>query len=246
MGKSILSLIMSLILIMSFYIPLKAEEKAEEKIPITIKLDNQTLYFDKEPIIENGRTLVPFRGILEAMGAAVEWNAKTKTITCKKKTKTIILTIGSKTMMVDNKAVTLDVPPKIIDKRTLIPLRAVSQALDAEVEWDLEKRLIEITTKITDFQTNHTETTKAKAKNTNTSSELHNIINQLTQNRGNLDKDSSSELVTLLNQIYAYERTIKNSGNITDTEELQEIQNQYKVYIQKLKNLADKNGIILS
>ncbi len=217
----------------------------EKKIPITVKLDGIQVDFDQEPIVEDGITLVPFRTILETMGVSVEWDEKTKRIICKKDQKTIILTIGSKIMTMNGKTITLEKEPKIINKRTLIPLRAVSECFDTEVEWDSDTKTIEITTLKTDPSEIHQETTKAKSENVSELSELHNIINQITKNRNKLNNDASSEFVTLLNQINAYERTVKNYGNITDTKKLKEIKTQYKSYIQKLKIFASKNGIIL-
>jgi hypothetical protein len=52
-----------------------------------------------------------------------------------KRPNTIMLTIGSSTMMVDERVVTLDSPPVIINKRTMVPLRAISEAMGAKVEF---------------------------------------------------------------------------------------------------------------
>ena len=49
--------------------------------PITVVLDGEILVFDQEPIIQKDRVLVPMRVIFEALGATVDWNAQTKTVT---------------------------------------------------------------------------------------------------------------------------------------------------------------------
>ena len=210
--------------------------------PISVRLNGKLLHFDQRPVIENGTTLVPFRTILEALGASVEWNEETKTIICRKNTKSVIMQIGSKKMTVDKTVHNLDVPPKIINNRTLIPLRAVSQAFDAKIEWDSDKRIVDIDT----IQPTHTDITYHKAKNTSTESELNSIINQITQKRYMLSESASEEFVVLLNQINAFKRTVKNYGNITDTDKLTEIQSQYGIYIKNLKTFAAKNGIALN
>ncbi len=209
---------------------------------IKIKLDNKFLNFEQKPIIENGTTLVPFRAILEELGASVEWNEKTQTITGRKKTTTVIMKIGSKEMSVNSKNVSLDVAPKIINNYTFIPLRAISQAFDAKVDWNPKTYIIEINTN----ETTPTDVIRSTGKTAYTESELKAIINQITANRSALDKSSAQEFVTLLNQINAFERTVKNYGSLTDTDKLAEIQSQYKVYTEKLKNLASKNGITLN
>ena len=53
---------------------------ASEEIKVTI--DGKAQTYDVMPIIENGRTLVPMRGIFEALGAEINWEDATKTVSC--------------------------------------------------------------------------------------------------------------------------------------------------------------------
>jgi N-acetylmuramoyl-L-alanine amidase len=105
------------------------------KTPVVI-LDGQRLNFEVDPIIENDRTLVPLRAIFEAMGAHVQWDAATNTVTAVRDGIKVILTIGSTQPTVDGKVWPLDVPAKIIKDRTLAPLRFVGEAFGGKVEWD--------------------------------------------------------------------------------------------------------------
>lgn len=114
--------------------------------PITVTLDSKPLTFDQPAVIQNGRTLVPMRGIFEAMGAEVSWDQASKTVTGKKDGRNIQLTAGSSTAYVDGKAVTLDVPPAVIGGRTLVPVRFISEALDASVDWNAGERTVTILT----------------------------------------------------------------------------------------------------
>lgn len=102
------------------------------------------------PVIDNGRTLVPVRFISESIGAKVEWNAETQDINIRIGDKEIVMTIGNKLMTVNGRSTTLDVEPKVISGRTLIPLRALAEALDKQVFWD-EKGLIVISDKTNTF-----------------------------------------------------------------------------------------------
>jgi len=88
------------------------------------------------PIVQNGRTLVPVRFIAEKFGADVGWDDATQTVTVKKGNKTITLQIGSDQMQVGENVVTLDVPAQTVGGRTLIPLRAMVEAMDKAVFWD--------------------------------------------------------------------------------------------------------------
>ncbi|MGD9578711.1 MAG: WG repeat-containing protein [Syntrophorhabdus sp.] len=69
--------------------------EAKGSRPVTAYLDGVELYFDSEPVIKNQRTMVPMRKILESLGAEVEWDDGTKTVTAKSDDQTIKLTIGN-------------------------------------------------------------------------------------------------------------------------------------------------------
>lgn len=86
--------------------------------------------------IVNNRTLVPLRSIFEELGASVQWDQKTKTITATKGNTTIWLKIGSKNTEVNGKTVTIDVPAQIHNGSTLVPLRFISESMGASIEWN--------------------------------------------------------------------------------------------------------------
>jgi len=107
----------------------------QAKTPI-VMLDGQQMQFEVPPIIENGRTLVPLRAIFEAMGAQVDWNNATQTVTATRGSTTVVLTIGSTSPTVNGQAWPLDVPAKIVSDRTLAPLRFIGEAFGGTVTWD--------------------------------------------------------------------------------------------------------------
>jgi len=116
---------------------------------ITVEIDGKALNFDVPAQIVNGRTMVPMRKIFEALGATVSWNDTTKTIISTRGSDTIVMQINSKVMTVNGKALNpvLDVPPMIMDGRTLVPVRAVADALGCKVDWNGTTRLVSISTK---------------------------------------------------------------------------------------------------
>lgn len=115
-------------------------------IPISVMLNEAEISFDQPPIIENDRTLVPLRAIFEALGATVDWNGDTQTVTSEKEGTTISLQIGSNKMYVNNSEKILDVAAKVINNRTLVPVRAISEAFGCNVEWDGETKTVIIKT----------------------------------------------------------------------------------------------------
>jgi hypothetical protein len=107
---------------------------AEENIKVV--LNGAELSFDVPPQLINNRTMVPMRKIFEALGATVDWNNSTQTITAKKDDIVIIMQIDNSVIKVSGKDITLDVAPQLVDNRTLVPVRAVAEGLAAGVKWD--------------------------------------------------------------------------------------------------------------
>ncbi len=102
----------------------------------TVFYNNEKILFDQIPVIENGRTLVPLRAIFETFGAEVQWDGATNTVTAVKDGTEVKLTIDSTTAYKNGEAITLDVPAKVINGRTLVPVRFVSDCFDVQVGWD--------------------------------------------------------------------------------------------------------------
>ncbi len=114
-------------------------------------------FADQKAIIVNDRTLIPARGAFEAMGCTVEWDGEAREVEVRSSTNTKVatLTIDSDKMVVltytslfdaAKEEITLDVPAQIMNDRTMIPLRAVGEAMGATVAWDGETYTASITT----------------------------------------------------------------------------------------------------
>ena len=101
-----------------------------------VTLNNVPLDFDTPPVIENGRVLVPMRGILESLGYSVHWQEHTKTVLAMKDSITISLPLDSQTVQVNHEPVTIDVPAKLHESRTFVPLRFLAEYSGANVTWD--------------------------------------------------------------------------------------------------------------
>jgi hypothetical protein len=93
----------------------------------------------------NGRVLVPLRGVLEQMGAYVDWDSAGQLVTAQRGDTTIELRIGQRSAQVNNQPMTLDVPAEIFHGSTMVPLRFMSEALGADVRWDPAQYAVVIT-----------------------------------------------------------------------------------------------------
>lgn len=111
---------------------------------IKVEVNEQELIFDVEPIIKEGRPMVPVRAIFESLYLEVSWDDKSKAVTVKNKDTQINLIIGDKRASVNDKVIILDHPPLIINERTMVPVRFIGQAIGADFSWDNESRTLSI------------------------------------------------------------------------------------------------------
>lgn len=112
---------------------------------VTVFINGVEQNYSQPPIIDNGSTLVPLRGIFESLGATVNWNQKQKLVTATRGDTHISLKIGSKSPTVNGNVVPINVPGKIVNGATLVPLRFVSEALGADVKYEGATKTISIT-----------------------------------------------------------------------------------------------------
>ncbi len=127
----------------------------EKKITVLQNEEESDITLDAAPFIDRGRTMIPLRGLTEAMGAEIAWDNDTRTITVAKDTNVITLQIMNTSVYVykyfdgEYKTIryTLDVPPKIVGERTYIPIRFVSEHLGYDVLWNAETMEISVISK---------------------------------------------------------------------------------------------------
>lgn len=118
-------------------------DKENNRIKVTF--NGQQVQMDTQAVIENDRTLVPYRAVCEAMGLAVEWDQENQTVTASKDGTIVKLTIDETTATVNGKPCELEVPAKIVSDRTLVPVRFLAEAFQLSVDWDNDTRTVVIT-----------------------------------------------------------------------------------------------------
>ncbi len=136
--KKYVSLILCICMIVSSFCIMNVS--ADESIKITV--NGKELILDQMPVIVDGRTLIPLRGISEALGAEVIYTDSTKRVTATRDDVVVKLKIGSQEAYVDEHKKTLDVPAEIINSRTMVPVRFVSEAFGSDVKWDDATRTV--------------------------------------------------------------------------------------------------------
>ncbi|MBP1153651.1 MULTISPECIES: stalk domain-containing protein [unclassified Paenibacillus] len=106
---------------------------------IQIKFNGKFVPQSVTPILRDGTTFVPLRGIFERLNAKVFWNATSSTAIVTGKDTTMKLTIGRDVAYVNDKAVTISEAPFIRNGSTYVPLRFISETMGAKVQWDKER-----------------------------------------------------------------------------------------------------------
>jgi len=115
----------------------------QQKIILEIngkKLQNSVM----PPIIFDDYTVVPAREVFEEVGSKVSWNKDTYEVTVDYNDKKVVIKIGSKNATVNGVSKTMSIPAKIINNKTMIPLRFVSESVGLDVGWDSKTRVASI------------------------------------------------------------------------------------------------------
>ena len=115
-------------------------------LAVDLYVDGSALQTDAPPTLVSGRTLVPLRAIFEALDADVAWNDAPQTAAAQKDSTQIQVTINQTTAYVNGQPQALDVPAQLINGRTMVPARFVSESLDARVLWDANAQSVYVIT----------------------------------------------------------------------------------------------------
>ena len=108
---------------------------ANDNIRVTI--DGQQVTFDNQsPVIVNGRTLVPVRGVFEQLGFVVGWDGEARQATLTSDDYIVIITIDNATFTTNGVSHILNVPAQILGGSTMLPIRAVLESVGYYLDWD--------------------------------------------------------------------------------------------------------------
>ncbi|WP_051280133.1 stalk domain-containing protein [Anaerovorax odorimutans] len=118
-----------------------------ETVGVGVYINGNAVDFpDTKPYISNSRTLVPVRFVSEELGASVDWKSDTGMVVITKGSDNIKLVIGSTEVVKNEVTNSMDVAPLIVDGRTMVPLRFVSEQFGALVNWDSSQNSVLIST----------------------------------------------------------------------------------------------------
>lgn len=114
--------------------------------PVYVHINNVPIkYTDALPQIMNQRAMVPIRVTAESLGATLDWNKDTETMTLYKGDRTVVHTMRSRVITVNGKALTFDTPSTVVSDRMMMPIRMLGESLGNVVTWDDASRTVNIT-----------------------------------------------------------------------------------------------------
>lgn len=112
---------------------------------VKIEIDGKEMVTKDMPaVIIDGRTMLPMRQIAQELGCEVNWNEAAKQIYVMRGSDIIVFTVNSKAGYENGKEFTMDVPATIVNDRTMLPVRALADALHLNIKWDDPNRTVSI------------------------------------------------------------------------------------------------------
>jgi len=96
------------------------------------------------PVVTAGRTMVPIRAVVEAMGGTATWNGADRRADLRSHGNHVQMWLGLRDVRVNGSPNEMDVVPQMVNNRTLIPLRFVAEFLGQQVEWIGSQQMVVI------------------------------------------------------------------------------------------------------
>ncbi len=250
--KKTLSLVLALLMLCCFSAP--------SALAVNVVLNSSLLSFpDQEPVLENGSVLVPIRPVAEALGLGVGWDESSQKVTLMRNSFFIELTIGSNKAVTHSGIKTLGSAPKIINGRTMVPLRFIAEALGLTVLWNGQYQRVVINGKI-DSQSAPPKKEQPSESSSEAGSTDEVIASQLpTEFEEETEPQNDSSLLTLsapsstltfeIPASFAYEDTADEQSFAFRTIDASDLEHLYKWdTVTQYESYADsdaKNGIVI-
>ena len=112
---------------------------------ISVQLDGKpAMFYEAQPQMINGMVYIPLRGVFEQMGATIDWDPNQRVVTGMRGNHRVVMRAEGNSAMVDNRSIHMDGRATIIDGSVMVPLRFVSEALGAQVDWNDTSQTVNI------------------------------------------------------------------------------------------------------
>ena len=144
--KKILLVLAAMLFICAVFAVPPVFAEVEQELRVIVNEKRVDFSGDVKPFINlDNRTMVPLRFVSNELGASVDWDAELKKVTISQAGKTIVLIIGDNFAYVNGERVEFDTAAAIVESRTVVPVRFISQTFGADVLWDDLTRTVYVT-----------------------------------------------------------------------------------------------------
>jgi hypothetical protein len=193
--------------------------------------------FVEDPFVDNGVVYVPLRGILESLGAKVSWESFSKSVTAVKGNTRVVIASGTRFMRVNGKSVDMGGMLKLVDGTSMVPVRAVSEAFDATVEYSPASGQVSISVIGASLNLDKVDSGVQSTNTTTVNSAIDESTVELREKSMDITADDGTVLATL-NVSYPY---ITSTGWVAKTanESISEL------LTKTLGNISDNNKVTL-
>ena len=190
---------------------------------IGVSIDGVAVDFEGQPpALVDGRTMVPVRGVFEALGFDVSWEQATLTATLTRDDFEVVISIGSEVFTTNGEEFLLDVPAQIIEGRTLLPIRAVLESVGYEVSWDGDTSTVVVDSPVVEEEElEEEEPTFVTIAGTQYNTAL-TTLDLADMNLGNADIMPLQQMVNL-KQLYLNDNAISNLAPLAKLINLEEL-----------------------
>ena len=178
---------------------------------ISVNLNGENVEFaNQAPVIVEGRTLIPLRGVFEKLGYEIGWDAETKSATFTKDNTVVKVTVNANSFTLNGSLVNLDVPAQIVNGSMMLPLRAIGEATGLKVDWDNENKAVNLASDDNKVET--TEATTETTTETTTEVTTTTVANKDTTNEKELDAvKSAAKCIVNVYSVLALCNNLKDS-----------------------------------
>lgn len=234
--------VLALALAMTMAFPALA--MAESNIKVIV--NDEEIKMDQPPLIENGRTMVPLRAVAEALGCEVKWDDTTKSASFVQGEVTAVITVGQNYILagdgVYNQELPIDAPAVIVNSRTMIPLRALSECFGYNVEWDNKTKTVSINMK--SMKTDDTKDAKEQ-ESTETNYNLAGKVNAYAQVLKGVTSilDSVGYTTTNYENVKTELNTIADNSDSMTYDELIKAFSKLKEIDESLADMSNDAGV---
>ncbi len=190
---------------------------ADEYTEVNLYIAGQEVITDQPAVIVDNRTMVPVRVIAESIGCQVDWDEAAKTVTFTQNGVVAAMVVGETSASITEgdavREVEIDSPAVIINSRTMVPVRFISELFGCEVDWNAETKTVSISA--ADYAESDADVSAEEITEESIAEEKTEVNNDTNKETGETAYSSGTYYISAVNNAeYIYEDMIFVDGEL--------------------------------